>query len=82
MKPRRESHDIELIASLRKKAESIEKAREAFVWQRMKEHSKELKSRKSYEINLQSILGGKSSFRKTDAKFKSRLAFGINIETP
>jgi hypothetical protein len=42
-KLRKESKGIELIASLRKKAEQLEKAREVLVWTRAKEDFREVK---------------------------------------
>lgn len=49
-KPRHQQKGIELIASLRKKAEQLEKTRELVVWNRIKEEFKEVKSRSGGEL--------------------------------
>jgi hypothetical protein len=47
---KREQKGIELIASLRKKAEQLEKTRELVVWNRIKEEFKDVKSRSGGEL--------------------------------
>ena len=47
---RKEQKGVELIASLRKKAEQLEKTRELVVWNRIKEEFKDIKSRSGGEL--------------------------------
>ena len=70
---RHEQKGIELIASLRKKAEQMEKTRELVVWNRIKEEFKDVKSRSGGELfnprcTLSQIEGIASKPRRTRNK--------------
>lgn len=79
LRGRKEQKGVELIASLRKKAEQLEKTRELVVWNRIKEEFKDIKSRSGGELfNPRTTLSRVEGIQSKPAKKMRRL--GVESE--